>query len=300
MDATWDLLLAPPNVARRGAVDTSNFSPPASSGVDLSRYFGYSSVENLANVLIEFLSTSVSNCGVLVPSSRLAAWVRSHLQQLISPSNSAPAIPLNSPSAPFPLADLVAFTNLEGSVCDRGAGYGKLWMGLKEEAGLRTETGGNVHAVLMCINQILLRAALCILQETLIQPAAPMVNIHRLAPLLEGLMDDSRNFSMERVVLFAAEVLGVAEAPGLMVEMAKRLIETWVGHRTANTLADVPSPAREALENDVFGAIGASLQILRYLAAAGAQAELSSNEGMCILFRLELCLLLCGMGNLYR
>lgn len=315
-DATWELLLDPPEIDRSCRSDGGQVQSERQGSVESVEYQVFRFLGNLAigcledrssllgNILVHFLSTAVSEDGSLRTDIPLAAWMRFHLKHLSSPlTPCAAATPLSPPSAPFPLASfaeamcglLVQPVNPQALECGTARSKAKLDLAFGKEFLQGAQMGQPVHKradlEFLC-NQIAVRSLLSIMQP-LLSHWLPMANdpsasleveqmilaLTLLAATLARLLNSFSELSMERVVEGAIGVLGVAEAPSLVADMFDKLHLLWNGFRLMKPDAPL-SGTMVLVKEHVIKAMGHALLSLRYLAAAGAGRELAGNDGM--------------------
>lgn len=272
---TWDLLLDPPSVAtpREANAELLKIPHPEFASVNLSGFLARGLIQNFSFPLLMFLSGAVVPGGDLSKNSGLAAWVRLHLQQLTSSETPTPAVPLSPYCAPFPLADLAAFPCTDLSDAEYMAAYEKLWLAVENEAGQR-EPSIDTNFL---INQILLRAALCLLHAVLSQENNDKNTIVQLAATFEILMIEISELSVGKVVQGAQGLLGVQEAAPLVAEMTSTLINIWVGVRALQTNDLEAGRLSLASGECPIKAVTRSLMVVRFLAAAGVGVEPGSS-----------------------
>lgn len=297
-DASWELLQNSQLEVCRGerdsSVEISSAAVDPCPEVDLSSLIqGFEScisetsrITCLQQFSIKFLLTAVRD-GVFLSSSSspLAAWIRLHLEYLISEPGSTPAISLSPHRARFPLADLADFYSPALSLQDASSTVPLASLFTKA-----IERGTGIQEqprIAFLYNQICLRAMLCLLQALMTQHARTgqlaTKCISLVALTLEQVMHDQLGeWIPGKVNQCAVSVLGVKEAPSLLAEMTRLLLSFW-----ANEVRDGPEVASFWGENvmsgkaDLVNVISTSLLLLRYLAGAGAQDELGNTRGGC-------------------
>lgn len=225
----------------------------------------------LVSLLLQFLSTAVSEENGRLSASPLGVWIGVHVNHLTD-RQIQETISLSPNTSPFPFEDLIEFS-AEGSL-ERLAGCrAKLKLALAEEAGQQ------LHPEYLC-NQLIIRSLLCIAPSAVKQSQTeggkhnflrnPVLLAATLARLMNHVVGD---WSVDKVVEGSKDVLRVREGLNIVALIVGVMCVVLSEHRTTMP-ANEPSSVVE-----LEWGLAHSLMVVRYLVAAGAREAFAANAG---------------------
>lgn len=308
-DASWGLLTCPPEADGFRAGDVSMdvpiylqrdladiLNPVGLSGALLTpSQFYERSTSSLHSLLIRFLSTAVSQEGVLNSCCPLGIWIRVALRHLTSARTyqpgdhgsvetayqTVPAFPFSPPEAPFPFEELASFQRA-GNFLEFFSAYGNLRSALAKEAGELNLSNTDFDLRSLC-NQLVMQILLCLgtvaLDVQLSAKEGGLVGFCVLAATLARLMNDFEEWDVAKVISGAGQVMKVGNAADVVMGMTMKLVQAWVAERnTLNLGTWVKEKASQS--KPLMMAISYALMCMLYLTMAGARRVFCASKGI--------------------